>query len=117
MDLDPQAWWQHAGRIILAERCAVLGADSHARSTAHRARLRRTYEELYMQQRSSFRCRPAKESSLRLLPELLQLHGHLLTPGGTLGILHATVLDVRWGCQLLSCCSRHRRVGPVLHAF
>ena len=55
MDLDPQAWWQHAGRIILAERSAVLGADAHGRSTAHRARLRRTYEELYMQQRSSFR--------------------------------------------------------------
>ena len=37
----------------------MLGADVHARGTAHRARLRRTYEMLYMQQRSCLRCGPA----------------------------------------------------------
>ena len=55
-DQDPQAWWQHAGRMILAERASVLGEEVHVWSTAQRAKLRRVYQRLYMQRRSRMWC-------------------------------------------------------------
>lgn len=50
---SPQHWWQHAGRVILYERKAVLGSGptGAGRCLPERRALRREHERLYLQQR------------------------------------------------------------------